>query len=1100
MRSLRSLSLVGAALCALFAVPALPAGAASITWMLRDVTFDDGGTASGTVEYDADLDAIVSWNVSVSGGDTETFPPLSYTPGTGGALTFDGGHSEPTLRLDIAGTTRQLRMTPTTALDGSARIVSLMPGTIAGLGGEECFNCSPFRLITGGFFVGPLARGSSEDPFDASRGTVVVDSDAQADPINAFRTSGGFEDGHALMGNGGLGSVSFIEFETPTPRGILGVRLLAHNDSDFCCLRRTMSRFTLLADVDGDGIYETPVIDAPISPDYGLQPGNAGTDPSDLDVTLLSVGPVQSKYWMLEVTQGSDVQPFEGVRLVEVDALPAPPEDCTNEVDDDGDGLVDVQDPECDRDGDVVNDVFDNCAPMEGENTFNPRQEDRDGDGVGDACDDCPNDYDPEQDFEVCPRRVTETAAVESPAGQFNPGESVPVVCSFSVAPASDPITVIRPDEHCLSTTLSCVDDGGRQLSPVLQLPPAVGIPDDVITVDPGESFEVYCDLALKFFETELGSGPEGDPETYSCDCTFSSYHQDPDIDENGACTAPEGCVDLDVVTSTSPPFQVTIAGEPVETAGIDIKPGSCPNMWNPRSNGVLKVAILGGSEDLDVAAIDKTTLAIARADGVGGSAPPNDGPPGPKGAVLADVATPFLGSVNDCHELEGDGVPDLQLTFRSDDVASALEMDGLPKGALVQLVVSGQLLDGTPFEASGDAVRLVAPGTPPGAVSVSADLAGAWIAAQPLDERLDEGGFTPFVRTYPLTTEVTLRAPASQGGRTFQGWRVDGGELVPGPELTLAVSGAEHEVRAVYNTISCGLGAELALLLPPLYWLRRRRAGRRARALLTGLIGLALWLPAGPARAQSLDADADGFPDALEATGLPLHDGSVYPACASDTTLARSECVAPGSPDLFLIIDRADPACDPLVDARCIPPLPEATEYLSNPRDAGGLGIAVHEIGETQAGPDRAVSPASVQKAVRITEDRNPASDKLGNCPSHGTPNGEANCKVFTQKIFDYVSEVCAGASTCDASTGESGVDDIVRRYVKHTLNHEIAHNFLLTNIWNKRFGGWHEKAGSFVIMEQSSKYTNKGGRVTWYISTEFGIPSQEGFILVEP
>ena len=160
-----------------------------------------------------------------------------------------------------------------------------------------------------------------------------------------------------------------------------------------------------------------------------------------------------------------------------------------------------------------------------------------------------------------------------------------------------------------------------------------------------------------------------------------------------------------------------------------------------------------------------------------------------------------------------------------------------------------------------------------------------------------------------------------------------------------------------------------------------------------------------------------------------------------------------------------------------------------------------MHEIGPLQAADDRTVSSSAgvTQKAVQITDDREPRADKLGNCPSHGTPNGEATCKVFTQKIFNFVTEVCTGSSQCNASTGEVGVDAIVARYVKHTLNHEIAHNLALSQKWTSRFGGYHEKAGSNVLMEQSSKYTNKGGRVTWYISTDFGMPSQEAAALTD-
>jgi hypothetical protein len=140
----------------------------------------------------------------------------------------------------------------------------------------------------------------------------------------------------------------------------------------------------------------------------------------------------------------------------------------------------------------------------------------------------------------------------------------------------------------------------------------------------------------------------------------------------------------------------------------LDIKPGSCPNSFNRRGNGVLPGA-LTATEGFDVTQVDLATILLSRADGVGGAVAPHEGPPGPH-TVIEDVSAPLDGEGCECDELAPDGVMDLSMKFRSADVVEVLELDSLPAGDLVELVVSGQLLDGTEFSAS-DCIGLVPPG-----------------------------------------------------------------------------------------------------------------------------------------------------------------------------------------------------------------------------------------------------------------------------------------------------------------------------------------------------------------------------------------------------
>ncbi len=145
--------------------------------------------------------------------------------------------------------------------------------------------------------------------------------------------------------------------------------------------------------------------------------------------------------------------------------------------------------------------------------------------------------------------------------------------------------------------------------------------------------------------------------------------------------------------------------GAGIIEASLDIKPGSCPNSFNRNSHGMLPAAILG-RDDFDAAQIDISSVMLSRADGIGGSVAPHEGPPGPH-SVLDDVATPFDGEPCDCHELGGDGLVDLVMHFSSPELVETLELNDLPGDTQVPLMVIGELIDGSPFTAT-DCIRLV--------------------------------------------------------------------------------------------------------------------------------------------------------------------------------------------------------------------------------------------------------------------------------------------------------------------------------------------------------------------------------------------------------
>ena len=108
---------------------------------------------------------------------------------------------------------------------------------------------------------------------------------------------------------------------------------------------------------------------------------------------------------------------------------------------------------------------------------------------------------------------------------------------------------------------------------------------------------------------------------------------------------------------------------------GVDIKPRSAVNRINPRSRGVIRVAILG-SEAFDVADVDASTLAF-----------------GPSGAPLAHKKRPRSKDINH------DGFPDLLARFR-------IRESGIAFGD-EEACLTGKMGDGTPFEGC-DSVRTV--------------------------------------------------------------------------------------------------------------------------------------------------------------------------------------------------------------------------------------------------------------------------------------------------------------------------------------------------------------------------------------------------------
>jgi hypothetical protein len=167
---------------------------------------------------------------------------------------------------------------------------------------------------------------------------------------------------------------------------------------------------------------------------------------------------------------------------------------------------------------------------------------------------------------------------------------------------------------------------------------------------------------------------------------------------------------------------------------------------------------------------------------------------------VIEDVATPFPPRFDcDCEPTGKDGYDDLFMKFSSHALLIDLQLMNEQVGTSHELRVTGQLLDGTPFEAF-DCLEIepIIPGNP--LLAVRSNPPGVYVEVSPVDDAGEDAGMTPFRRHYPRFSRVELEAPRTTvDGKVFAGWVVNG-TMRPSPIPRLQVNlGSRKNVEAIY-------------------------------------------------------------------------------------------------------------------------------------------------------------------------------------------------------------------------------------------------------------------------------------------------------------